>query len=517
MKNRLGARTWIAWAGIAGLWVASVRAQERPPDLTGRWQLNEKDSEDARAKFIWDGSPPPGQRPAPRGERRPGIPQRPERTNVSGSIPPAFRDFLEPAKTLVITGTVTELTFDEGRGVLVRLPLDGSEQKQDTLSRIARWDGSSLVVEAKAEGGGRLITRYNLMPGTRKLEVYSRLSDRQGGAITLRRVYDAETALGSPAAAPSDLPRKPAQSPDKPSDVPTFGVTTELVYVRFHVERKGGYVDHLSADQIRVLEDGRPQTVALLETPSTLERRSPPEVTLALDVSSSVLDAGLLDERLVKDVFLAGLSGETSVGLCAFGGELRCFAAPSRDAQKLLDAFEEAVFFGRASRGQGTRLYASVADICRDRIGSARSQRAVVIFSDGLDNHGGGVREAISAALEADVRVYAVKLSQAFQATAPLRPGAGFGHPPNRALYDYKKLDLGKLASETGGRAYEPATVDKRTIEEILRSIATEIAMEHVVGYQPQGPATGKARRVKVELADKSLGKIPDGERTLIR
>src|SRR5688500_5093754 len=83
-----------------------------------------------------------------------------------------------------------------------------------------------------------------------------------------------------------------AQSPDtKPADVPTFGVETELVYVRFHVERKGAYVEELRRDQVRVLEDGRPQTIALLETPSTRERTIPPEVTIALDVSSSVVDA----------------------------------------------------------------------------------------------------------------------------------------------------------------------------------------------------------------------------------
>ena len=41
--------------------------------------------------------------------------------------------------------------------------------------------------------------------------------------------------------------------------------------------------------------------------------------------------------------------------------------------------------------------------------------------------------------------------------------------------------------------------------------------MENVVGYQPQGAATGQKHRVKVELADKSLGSIKDGERTLVR
>jgi hypothetical protein len=55
-----------------------------------------------------------------------------------------------------------------------------------------------------------------------------------------------------------------AQSLEPAQQVPTFPVTTELVYVRFHVERKGGYLDSLRPDQIRVLEDGRPQTVALL-------------------------------------------------------------------------------------------------------------------------------------------------------------------------------------------------------------------------------------------------------------
>src|SRR6185436_10379928 len=84
------------------------------------------------------------------------------------------------------------------------------------------------------------------------------------------------------------------QSPPSPApperQVPTFGISTELVYVRFHVEKKGGYLDALKPDQIRVLEDGQPQKIALLETPATRERTVPPEVTLALDVSSSVMD-----------------------------------------------------------------------------------------------------------------------------------------------------------------------------------------------------------------------------------
>lgn len=305
-----------------------------------------------------------------------------------------------------------------------------------------------------------------------------------------------------------------AQSPDKRVDVPTFGTSTELVYVRFHVEKKGEYVDALSPDQLRVLEDGRPQKIALLETPSTRERTIPPEVVLALDVSSSVMDERLLDESLVKEVLFASLGEQARVGLCAFGGELRCLRPPTRDADALLDGFQEALRFGWETRRQGTRLYASIADICRRPKEGEKAQRALIIFSDGLDNRGGKVQEAIGAAAESDVRVYAVTLSQAFQTTSRNAP---FGGVPSRTMYDYKKLDLGRLAEETGGRAYEPGTLDGKSLAKILRSIATEISMENVVGYQPEGAATGRKRRVTVELVDKSLGAIPDGERTLVR
>ncbi len=124
-----------------------------------------------------------------------------------------------------------------------------------------------------------------------------------------------------------------AQSPSPAArEVPTFGTSTELVYVRFHVERKGGYLDTLRPDQIRVLEDGQPQKVVLLETPATRERTVPPEVTLALDVSSSVMDDRLLDESLLKEVLFATLGEQARIGLCAFGGQLRCLTPPSSSA-----------------------------------------------------------------------------------------------------------------------------------------------------------------------------------------
>jgi VWFA-related protein len=313
-----------------------------------------------------------------------------------------------------------------------------------------------------------------------------------------------------------------SQSP--PPQVPTFGATTELVYVRFHVEKKGIYAKDLEPGQIRVLEDGRPQQVVLLETPATQLRSIPPQVTLLLDVSSSVMDARLLDESMLRDVFFPVLSEQTTVGLCAFGAMLRCFAEPTRDVADLVRGFQLALEFGRERDNQGTRLYGSVQELAAPPEGEP-VQRALVVFSDGIDNRSGSEKDAAEAAQRGELRVYPVLLSQAIKDPGlTLRPGGGmtgpgggFGGSQSAAMYGYMKLDLLRLAEDTGGRAYEPATLDRGKLEEILRSIANEITMECVVGYQPEGPATGKKRKIKVELADKSLGKVRGGERTLVR
>jgi len=298
-------------------------------------------------------------------------------------------------------------------------------------------------------------------------------------------------------------------------EVPTFGASTELVYVRFHIEKKGEYVSDVSPAQIEVLEDGKKQEIALLETPATRVRTVPPEVTLALDVSSSVMDERLLDEAMVRDVLFASLSAQARVGLCAFGGELVCPTPPTADADAVLDGFRRAIRFGIETRRSGTRLYDSISEIAGQSKPGEHAQRAIVVFSDGLDTRDGDVGAAIRATRENDVRVYSLTLAQAFQATGRTVPA--FSGPGNRAMFDYKKLDLARLAEESGGRNWAPGTLDGETLARILREIGREITMEIVVGYQPPGAPDGREHEVKVRLVDRSLGKIRGGKRKIVR
>jgi len=328
-------------------------------------------------------------------------------------------------------------------------------------------------------------------------------------SLTVRRLVLLAALLWAPGVATEAAP-----AADRAQEVPTFGATTELVYVRFHVEKKGDYVGTVTEGQLRVLEDGAPREIALLETPASRVRTVPPEVTLALDVSSSVMDERLLDEALVRDVLFASLSEQARVGLCAFGGDLSCFTEPTRDPDAVLAGFRQALRFGVETRRSGTRLYASLADMARQAT-PGEAQRAIVVFSDGLDTRDGDVDEAIRAAREKNVRVYSLTLAQAFQGTGRTVPA--FGRPGNRAMFDYKKFELARLAEESGGRNWEPGTLDGETLARILREIGEEITMEIVVGFQPSGPPDGREHKVKVELLDRSVGKIRGGERTLVR
>lgn len=203
--------TWLVGAVLVLLAGRPLAAREGSPGLVGRWQLNEKESEDPQAKFrpLRPGEDPrqagaesqegtarggEGRGRRPRDEaRRPGTPGASDPA-AKLDAPPGLTEFLEPPRTLTITGTEAELVLDDGKGTPLRLTIDGVEKKEGPVAYTARWEGSSLVVDKKNEHGARLTTRYSLMPGQKKLEVYARLAGKEGRAVTLRRVYDGTEA-----------------------------------------------------------------------------------------------------------------------------------------------------------------------------------------------------------------------------------------------------------------------------------------------------------------------------------
>jgi Ni/Co efflux regulator RcnB len=209
-----------AAVGMVAAWAlacapAAVRAADDAVDLSGRWQLNEDRSEDARKKMEdtrdadrrgkggIGGLGPIG--PGPRGGGpmgggpmgggpmggRPtgGRPRHPD-DGTRGRGPLA--EVMDPPKTLTITEAGGELAFDRGGDDVLRLRPDGKKVKREggAVELKARWKDGELVVEAEREDGRKTVTSYRVTSDRKELQVTTRAELPSGDELTLRRIYD---------------------------------------------------------------------------------------------------------------------------------------------------------------------------------------------------------------------------------------------------------------------------------------------------------------------------------------
>jgi VWFA-related protein len=113
-------------------------------------------------------------------------------------------------------------------------------------------------------------------------------------------------------------------------------------------------------------------------------------------------------------------------------------------------------------------------------------RRLIVLISDGEDNGSQHeFKEAISEALNSDVRIYAISTNTS-------------------ATKAHGDDVLRQLATETGGRVFFPH--DANDLDSIFREIALELLHEYSLAYTPTNQAhDGAFRTVRVEAFQKGL------------
>jgi len=266
-----------------------------------------------------------------------------------------------------------------------------------------------------------------------------------------------------------------------PADIPSYRVESTLVLVPVTVvDRRGAVIDGLARDVFTLTENGVRQTIG-----SFSEEDVPVSLGIVFDLSGSMrgvlgpakesLRAWLSDANPADEAFLSTVSTHP-----------RIYSRFTDDLDDILGriALEDA--------GGSTALFDTVWEGLTELRSGAHARKALVVISDGMDNHSRRSRaELLERAEESDVQVYTIAV-------------AGSAAPSTKAIALTEErrgvLFLDELARKTGGIGF---VVNGRTdVARAAASIGRALRNQYVIGYAPQGDVrSGQWRRIGVKVA----------------
>jgi Ca-activated chloride channel family protein len=260
-----------------------------------------------------------------------------------------------------------------------------------------------------------------------------------------------------------------------PQEKPTFSARSELVVLHVTVEdRKGTYISGLAQDAFTVLEDDKPQTVQFFSAADT-----PATIGLLVDNSTSMMNRREMAVAAAVG-FTEQSNPEDEVFVLAFNENVSEIWKPRVIGLTNMVAMRAVLLGGIAARGK-TALYDAIVGGL-DRLERGKHTRQVlVLISDGGDNASATTLNDVLARTRAsEAAIFTVMLKD---------PVAREGNP---------RL-LKRLASETGGEAFEPDAM--KDVPETLEHIARDIRSAYTIGFVPASPQGDRAlRKLRVDV-----------------
>lgn len=266
----------------------------------------------------------------------------------------------------------------------------------------------------------------------------------------------------------SILPQETAESPY------TISLNVDLVLLDVSVvDHDGNFVSDLEAENFRILEDGRPESISYF-----LKKDVPVTVGLAIDNSGSmrgkqpvIVAAGM--------AFAEASNPHDQMFVVHFNEHVRFGLSPpdlfTNNPIQLRGALLRMI-----SAGQ-TALYDAVSQ-AMDHFKKARHNRkALLLVSDGGDNASHrDLKETLQLVQSSHVVVYTITLDD------PTNP-------------DQKPRVLRRMSKTSGGRSFFPTQLEQ--VAPICRSIATDIRNQYLLAYRStNSKRDGAFRQVRVLL-----------------
>ncbi len=252
------------------------------------------------------------------------------------------------------------------------------------------------------------------------------------------------------------------------SPVRQLSVDVDIVLVPVTVTNdRGQYVGGLEKQHFQVYEDKVEQSIVSFSTED-----SPLSLGIVLDSSGSMNPTMALARRNGGACIDVGAE-QDEYFLIVFSDNLKVNTDFTPDLQKLRTALLTVQSKGRTALYDA--IYAGLAKIK----GGTNPRKALVVVSDGFDNHSRYTEKNIGDAIkESDVQLYLI------------------GNEGDGALR--------RLAEDTGGRSLAPRT---RVYElgNICNQIVREVKNQYLLGYRPTNQnKDGKWRNISVKLTPPS-------------
>ncbi len=307
--------------------------------------------------------------------------------------------------------------------------------------------------------------------------------------------YDNSSAQTAASAKPTPTPptiATPRPAPTIEDDDEPIRIDTELVNLSVRVvDRNNKPVGILSQGDFTVYEDNVAQPIEFFS-----KEEVPVNYALVVDNSFSLRSQLEKVIEASKILVNSNRAGDETCYIRFVNSEKITIEHDFSDNKSSLTEKLEEMYVEGGSTAVRDAVFLAVEKVDeyeKSKSPGDRKRRAVILVTDGEDRNSFYQEGQLFDMLrEADVQIYTIGF------TGELDKEAGFirKSPQNKAI-----SLLTRLASETGGKAYFPASVSE--LAQIARDIAGELRTQYSIGYAPTNDRKdGSFRAIRVAVGD---------------
>jgi VWFA-related protein len=276
-------------------------------------------------------------------------------------------------------------------------------------------------------------------------------------------------------------------------------LSSQLVSVPFSVtDKRNAYINDLKKEDLRVLEDNKPQQIFSLVHETDL----PLTMVLLMDTSFSQ-QLTIPEQRSAAFKFFKSVMkpNKDTAAIVTFEGTPDLIQKLTSNTQRLMAALDTVEVhlppeaaggtppINGGSRAGSTAIYDAVFATVDDMLAHEAGRRVIILLTDGDENSSRmKMRDAIESAWRGEVQIYAIGVAGAMQ--------GGYTTPVRRDI-------LTRLCEETGGRAFVPRR--EEDLYSAFRQLEDDLRQQYILSYAPANSNhDGSFRTIKVEVPNRT-------------